>query len=124
MNVQTTEVKVEPDEAPALQFEGEIREFVRRDVMPTRRAQAAEAADPDAAATQINTLVQRVAGSSLEEIDRLIEELRTLRTLLESEGQRVQRELAGYARLSHATISSTKIISENLSNWRSKAEAE
>ena len=117
MNGQKVDMRVELDHSPALQFEGEIREFVRRDVMPMRRVQT-EISDPDAAATQINTLVQRVAGTSLEEIDRLIEELRTLRSLLENEGQRVQRELASYARLSQATISTSKIISENLTTWR------
>jgi hypothetical protein len=119
-----SEMRVELDYSPALQFEGEIREFVRRDVMPMRRKQA-QTGEPEAAATQINALVQRVAGLSLEEIDRLIEELRSLHALLESEGERVQRELASYARLSQATISSTKVISENLSSWRNvTADAE
>jgi hypothetical protein len=119
MSVQNAEMRTGLDQIPAMQFEGEIREFVRRDVMPLRRAQS-EPNDPETAATQINALVQRVAGSSLEEIDRLIEELRSLRSLLESEGERVQRELASYARLSQATISSTKVISDNLKSWRDK----
>jgi hypothetical protein len=95
--------------------EGEIREFVRRDVSTLRRAPEAES---EAVANNIGTLLQRVAGSSLQEIDRLIIELQTLRELLQSEGVRVQREIAEYAHLSQSAMQSTKIIAESLSEWK------
>ena len=63
--------------------EGEIREFVRRDVATLRRTPEAES---EAVANNIGTLLQRVAGSSVQEIDRLMGELHTLRELLQSEG--------------------------------------
>ena len=96
-------------------MEGEIREFVRRDVSTLRRAPEAES---EAVANNIGTLLQRVAGSSLQEIDRLIIELQTLRELLQSEGVRVQREIAEYAHLSQSAMQSTKIIAESLSEWK------
>jgi hypothetical protein len=67
-------------------------------------------------------LIQRVAGTSLAEIERLITELEGLRDLLHSEGQRVQREISGYAQLSQAAMKSTRIISENVAQWKKAAE--
>jgi hypothetical protein len=95
--------------------EGEIREFVRRDVSTLRRTPEAES---EAVANNIGTLLGRVAGSSVQEIDRLIIELQTLRELLQSEGVRVQREIAEYAHLSQSAMQSTKIIAESLSKWK------
>ena len=96
------------------EFEGDIREFVRKDVAPWRKRP-----DPaEAPAENINFLVERVAGASLSEIDNVIDELRNVRDLLHTEGDRVQREIAGYANLSQAAMSSMKIISESMAQWR------
>jgi hypothetical protein len=97
--------------------EGDIREFVRRDVATLRRTPEAES---EAVASNIGTLLQRVAGSSVQEIDRLMTELRTLRELLQSEGARVQREITEYAHLSQSAMQSTKIITESLTKWKSE----
>ncbi len=69
-------------------------------------------------ATNVNSLVQRVAGTSLREIDTLLRELEGLREFLHSEGERVQREVAGYAHLSQTAMNSTKIIAESMHQWR------
>jgi hypothetical protein len=109
-------------------MEGEIREFVRRDRDRDRepaspRRDAGREADSDLVANNINALIQRVAGTSVQEIDRLIAELQILRDRLHSEGNRVQREIAEYARLSQSAMQSTKIIADGLSNWKSAADA-
>jgi hypothetical protein len=62
--------------------------------------------------------VQRVAGTSVQEIDELIAELQTLRALLQEEAARVQRNLAEYAHLSQSAMQSTKIIAESLAQWK------
>jgi hypothetical protein len=62
--------------------------------------------------------LQRVAGTSLQEIDGLIAELQTLRALLQEEGARVQRNLAEYAHLSQSAMQSTRIIAESLGQWK------
>src|SRR5436190_23891865 len=54
-----------------------------------------------------------LAGSSVQEIDRLLGELQTVRDLLRAERERVQREL------SQPSLQSTKIIAENLTLWES-----
>ncbi len=40
----------------------------------------------------------------MEEIDRVILELQSVRDMLRKEGDRVSREVAGYASLSHAAM--------------------
>ena len=59
-------------------------------------------ANAEATVNNVNSLIQRVAGTSLAEIEKLISELESLRDLLHAEGQRVQREISGYAQLSQA----------------------
>jgi sulfur transfer protein SufE len=105
----------ESNEAVETAVEGEIREFVRRDANALRRAPES---DSELVAGNINLLLQRVAGTSVQEIDHLISELQTLREMLQAEATRVQRELAQYAHLSQSAMQSTKIIAESLAQWK------
>jgi hypothetical protein len=81
--------------------------------------------DPSAEATvnNVNSLIQRVAGTSLSEIEHLISELEALRELLHAEGQRVQREISGYAQLSQAAMKSTRMIADNVQQWKRSADS-
>jgi len=119
MTVIKAREPVEPDKSTESAVEGEIREFVRRDVTLRRSPEA----DSEVVANNISTLLQRVAGSSVLEIDRLMTELHTLREMLQSEGARVQREITEYAHLSQSAMQSTKIISESLAKWKSEGAA-
>lgn len=111
------------DQATVAAFEGEIREFVRRDVAYLRRprAETEATAEPGAepVSENLNSLIRRVSGASMEEIDRVILELQAVRDLLRSEGDRVTREISGYASLSHAAATSMKVIADSLTQWRS-----
>jgi len=104
------------------EFEGEIREFVRKDVAPWRSKRPETPADIPAT-DNVSMLVQRVAGASLGEIDHVMDELRTMREFLRAEGDRVQREIAGYATVSQAAAASMKVISESMEQWRTAANA-
>ena len=106
---------VEHEKSTASEVEGEIREFVRRDVVGIRRNPET---DSEMIASNISSLLQRVAGNSVQEIDKLIGELQTLRDRLAEEGARVQREIVEYATLSQAAMQSTKIIAESLAGWK------
>ena len=101
------------------EVEGEIREFVGRDVAGLRRHPEN---DGKVVADNVSSLLQRVSASSVQEIDRLISELKMLRERLHEEGERVQREIVEYASLSRAAMQSTKVIAESLSNWKSVPE--
>jgi hypothetical protein len=110
----------------ASEVEAGIRDFVRNDVAYLRRPAPGMdgAADQgaEAAVNNVNSLIQRVAGTSLAEIDNLISELEGLRDLLHAEGQRVQREISGYAQLSQAAMKSTRMIADNVSQWKRAAD--
>jgi hypothetical protein len=108
------------DKSVESEVEGEIREFVRRDVATLRRHPEN---DSEIVASNINTLLQRVAGTSIQEIDKLIAELQTLRDRLNTEAARVQREIVEYATLSQAAMQSTKIIAESISSWKKVPDA-
>ncbi len=108
------------DQAAANAFEGEIREFVRRDVAFLRRPRnEAEASPPEPVAENLNALIRRVSGASMDEIDRVIEELQSVREMLRAEGERVNREIAGYASLSHASMTAMKVIGDSITQWKS-----
>ena len=100
-------------------FEGEIREFVRRDVVP-RRSQNEVAGDP--ASDHVTKLVSNVSGASMEQIDRVILELQGIRDMLRNEGERVSREISGFASLNHAAITSMKVIADSLAQWKNGAQ--
>jgi hypothetical protein len=74
--------------------------------------------DEDAAAVLAaengNALIRRVASGSMEEIDRLIRELESARDMLRNEGERVSREIAGYASLGRAATTAMKVITASL----------
>lgn len=106
-----------PEEAVATvsNVEGEIREFVRRDLAAGRKPYDGQ----DLAPGNINFLIERVGGSSIKEIDHLISELTVVRDYLRAESERVQREIANYAQVSQAAMASAKIILDSMGQWKS-----
>lgn len=112
--------KLTEDMPQTAEFEGEIREFIRRDVAHLRRPQGEAGVASEQAVNNINSLLDRVSGSSVGEIDALIADLRNVRDFLHSEGERVQREIASYAQLSQVAMTSVKIIAESMSQWKSQ----
>ncbi len=106
------------DQAAATAFEGEIREFVRRDVafVRSKRGTAEPAGEP--VAENLNSLIRRVSGASMEEIDRVILEMQGVRDMLRGEGERISREIAGYASLSHAAMTAMSVIGDSLKQWK------
>ena len=101
------------------EVDGEIREFMRREVVtdPARQPEN----ENELVANNINSLLQRVTGTSAQEIDKLITELQMLRDRLQSEAARVQSDIVEYATLSQAALHSTKIIAESLSQLKKDA---
>lgn len=115
MTVAKTSEPTHIDKTIESGVEGEIREFVRRDVATFRRQPESES---EVVANNIGTLLQRVAGTSVKEVDKLIVELQTLRDMLQTESSRVQREIVEFATLSQAAMQSTKIIAESITHWK------
>jgi hypothetical protein len=123
-------IEEDNDLAAVSEVEAGIRDFVRNDVAYLRRPAPSMASSneapiepsSEAAVNNVNSLIQRVAGTSLAEIENLISELEGLRNLLHEEGQRVQREISGYAQLSQAAMKSTRMIADNVSQWKRAAD--
>src|SRR5262247_3156390 len=105
---------VQAQEAPAdaERGEGSVQEFPRRDTVYRGRQ-----ADPAAEnmAGHANSIMQRVAVTSVTELERL-------RDFVREEGIRLQREIEGYARLSEEATKSTKIIAESVAQWKNALE--
>ena len=106
------------DQAAAIAFEGEIREFVRRDVTALRRQHNEPDSAGDPVADNLNALIRRVSIASMEEIERAILELQSIRDMLRNEGDRVSREVSGYASLSHAAMTAMTVIADSLRQWK------
>ena len=125
MSLSKAERTVDSDQAAVAaataaveQVEGEIRAFVRRDISVFRRSRPETG---DAAVDNIAAVIDRVSGASVVEIERVISELSSVRDMLRTEGERVQRELAGYASLSQAAMTSMKIIADSMGQWKSQS---
>jgi predicted nucleic acid-binding Zn-ribbon protein len=112
-----------PREIP--EIESDIRAYVRQEStrQPMERDQAREQAERESQAvgTYVPELIQRVAGSSVTEIDRLIAELTQLRDHLQRESKRVETEIAAFAQTGQAAVSSIKDISHTLGRFKRAA---
>jgi transcriptional regulator of heat shock response len=101
------------------EVEGKIREFVQVVTNPERQP----GSESELVASNINSVLQRVTATSVQEIDQLITELEASRDMLQSEAARVQREIVQYSTLSKAALHSTKIITESLTQWKKVPDA-
>jgi hypothetical protein len=122
MNVIRASRPAEDGPGLAPEVEGEIRGLVRKEFASGRRPVPAFE-NGDQGVGQVNSLIQRVAGASVLEIEKLISELQGLRDFLRSEGDRVQREIAGYVHLSDAAMKSTKIIADSVAQWKGTVDS-
>jgi hypothetical protein len=104
-------------------FEGEIHQLVRGNTprVPQQRAEAN--ASGRKSTEKIDALIGHAVGKRLEEIDRLIVELQSIRNLMREEGERVSREIASYASLDDTVKTAMMTISENLGRWRSSVRS-
>jgi hypothetical protein len=104
---------------PAPQIEEALRESVRQNAGHIRD----EPENNSQFVMDVNSLIQRVAGVSLDQLDDVIVDLRQLRDFLHSEGERIQREISGYLQLNHIAIGSTKSIVDNVVQWKKAAHS-
>ncbi len=71
------------------------------------------------AADDLSELIRRVADASIEEIDRVILEMQSVREMLRREGERVNHELNGYVSLNDASLTAMRVIGDSLKKWKS-----
>jgi hypothetical protein len=122
MNAMTPVTAGAATQASATQIEGQLDELIRRDVATLRKPQ--QITDHgDAAVTQVYSVIGRVSAASVKEIEKLVAELENLRDFVQSESQRVQREITDYAQLTQSATSSTKIMLESVGKWKAAIDA-
>ena len=120
-NMALREMRAAEHDQAVEELDREFREFVRQEVLTNPRRQPEN--ESELVASNINSLLQRVSATSLQEIDKLIAELESSRDMLQSEATRVQREIVQYSTLSQATMQSTKIINECLTQLKKVPDA-
>ena len=73
-----------------------------------------ESNDGEMSGEQLGNLLRQVSKTSVGEIDGLVGELQTLRRKLQTDGDRIQRDIAEHAELSQQVMQLTKIISDSV----------
>ena len=75
---------------------------------------------PAESAEQLNEIIRHIATDSVENIDRVIFDLKSVRDMLRDEGIRISREVNDYASLNQAAAAALKVIAENLKQWKER----
>ena len=70
--------------------------------------------DGEASPENLNSLLGKVSETSMHGIDSLIDELHALRSKLQSDSDRIQRDIAKYAAVSEQVMQMTKIIADSV----------
>ena len=89
---------------------------------PLGRARATETVDDQMPAENLGDLLGRVSKNSTGEIDSLIGEFERLRGKLQTDSQRIQREVEEYSALSQQVMQLTKTISESVEKVRASGD--
>jgi hypothetical protein len=79
---------------------------------------SAQSPESEAAPNSIGLLLQRVAGSSIDEINNLMAELQATRHLLQSEATRIERQIIEYAHLNQSAMQTIKVMGDHLATRR------
>jgi hypothetical protein len=97
---------------PAAQLEEDITALIRRDIPPNRHRDREPVANPTSG--HMNGLLQQLGGVSIEEIDRIILELQSVRDMLRGESERLSNEVARYANLNSITMTLMRSVADRL----------
>ena len=73
-----------------------------------------ESNDGEMSGEQLGNLLRQVSKTSVGEIDGLLSDLQTLRRKLQTDGDRIQRDIVEHAELSQQVMQLTKIISDSV----------
>src|SRR6476469_9291577 len=92
--------------AESLVVEGEACDLAHSDVSAQKET-----------GTDIAPLIQQIGDTSIAEIDRLMAELQEAKSYLQSEGERIEREMVRYTNLTQMASFTAKIIFDAISQW-------
>ena len=111
------------------ELNAEMRELIERSTLlsmePSFPSQDRANETPNIALTvpsDGNTLLERMSGLSLAEMDKAIQELQKARNLLRNEKERLRLEIAEHLRLTQAAMGSAKAVSASVASFGTVAE--
>jgi hypothetical protein len=99
------------DKASEPELEGNIRTMVWASASARK---AVESQDDQMSAGDLAALLREVSRVSMDEVDGLINELQTLRRKLQTDGERIERDIEQHAALSEQATRLTKIVFEGM----------
>jgi hypothetical protein len=108
-------VKDKPSEP---ELEGNIRTAVSASA--SARQQAVESEDTQSPG-HLAAMLREISRVSMDEIDGLINELKTLQQTLKTTGERIERDIAEYATLSAQAMQLTKIVVDGVKQLPTRA---
>jgi hypothetical protein len=76
--------------------------------------QQAETSDQEISHDDLSTHLRQISKISISEVSQLINELQMLRRKLETDGDRIQRDIEAYAGLSQQVMQITSIITDSV----------
>jgi hypothetical protein len=109
------------DTSSEIEAAGNVHELARADAAFRQDEGRGEGGDHEISVSSLDTLLRRLSESSTREIENLIAELQKLRRKLQTDGSRVQRDIADYTELSQQVMQLTKIISDSVKKFPSAA---
>lgn len=106
------------DKSSEPELEGNIRTIV----WPSAPAQkAVEGEDDQMSAGDLASMLREISRVSMDEIDDLINELQTLRRKLQTERERIERDITEYATLNTQAMQLTKIVVDGVKQLPTRA---
>jgi hypothetical protein len=111
------------------ELNAEMRELIERSTLlsmePSFPSQDRANETPNIALTvpsDVSTLLERMSGLSLAEMDKAIQELQKARNFVRNERERLRLEIVEHLRLTKAAMGSAKAVSENIARFETVAE--
>ena len=98
-------------------LEGNMRKLTRASASDWQ----AESEDAQTSSGNLRTLLREVSRVSMDEIDRLIIELQTLRRKLQTDGERIERDITEHTTLSAQATQLTKIVFDGVKQLPTRA---
>jgi hypothetical protein len=82
-----------------------------------------ESSDGEISGEHLGSLLRQVSMASVGEVDGILSELQTLRRKLQTDGDRIQRDIVIHAELSQQVIQLTKIITDSVRKLPGRPES-
>jgi hypothetical protein len=121
--VRTMAKNQEPNEEMSELIEESTSASLLNQLGPLNRDRVNETSNIGVAVpSDVSTLLERMSGLSLAEMDKAIQELQRVRNFLRNERERLRLEIVEHLRLTQAAMGSAKAVSASVASFGTVAE--